>query len=606
MADKSTGSDGVFFPSIVILTFVVWSVIRPAFAPPTTLHTRLTRWTQAPLTVAGARSRTAAGGTALGHVSANALILAANRLRPYAALFAALGLLIGLYPRAVVRRGHLVCWSTESIVAAGFVAGVAGFGTALSTPLAWPVILQALVLLIAAVNVLAAAVCALLMAQRGQQKRVLEHGPTFVSPESVGPSILVGRVDAAILPGHARWLARAGGQIRIPFDRLSCGITILGEKGSGKSRLLFAIHDAIRAQYPAVPILIHDPKGEWYRTYYDSSKDIYVAPHFKGSSSWNVWKDFHSIPELRHALITAAVHAHPGSESFWMDQAVDMLESAASHEDFFLAIKYLASIPSSSAGDEFLLSVFGSARLGFLDIAKAQLMGGGDHWLSIDEYLKHQGRILLLNDPSCADQQRGVFSLFLTAFLLRALSMPDVPPGTLRAVAIIDEALTFHLPPDVDRRIYALCRSKGLCIIAGAQRLPDRHNNERGEWQNAEYTFAMKVIHQESQVALSKRVGTLLFRQKKESKSTHHGGSSSSHSEQDSRQDAIPPEHFGRLDPRKFVLFHDRGIVTGETVDVRREQSKSALPAFDLLDEVVQISRQMMLGGQNEHRNRGS
>ena len=38
-----------------------------------------------------------------------------------------------------------------------------------------------------------------------------------------------------------------------------------------------------------------------------------------------------------------------------------------------------------------------------------------------------------------------------------------------RAVAIIDEALTFHLPPDVDRRIYALCRSKGLCIIAGAR-----------------------------------------------------------------------------------------------------------------------------------------
>jgi hypothetical protein len=108
----------------------------------------------------------------------------------------------------------------------------------------------------------------------------------------------------------------------------------------------------------------------------------------------------------------------------------------------------------------------------------------------------------------------------------------------------------------------------------------------------------MKVIHQETQLALSKRAGTLLFRQQKESKSTSTGGSSKNQSEQDSRQDAIPPEHFGRLDPRKFVLFHDRGIITGETVDVRREQRDTKLPAFDSLDAVTRISSRMTLGGQ--------
>jgi hypothetical protein len=598
---KSGEGDGAVLYGFVILAFVVWSIVHSAFAPKLALHARLACWTEPPLTVVGARSAAAAAasGTALGRIAANNLLVTANRLRPGAALFAVFCLLIGLYPRAATRHGHLTAWSTEALVFAGLVAGVAGVGAGLSTPLAWPGILQAVVLLIASVNIVAAAVCALLVAQRGREKRVLEHGPTFVSPESAGPSILVGRADSAILPGHARWLARAGGEIRIPFDRLSCGITILGEKGSGKSRLLFAIHDAVRARYPNVPILIHDPKGEWFRTYYEPG-DLYIAPHFKDSSNWGVWKDFHEIPELRHALITAAVHAHPGSETFWMDQAVDMLESAASHKDFDQAVKYLAGIPASSPGDEFLLSVFGSARLGFLDIAKAQKMGGGDRVLSIKDYLEHRGRILLLNDPSCADQQRGVFSLFLTAFLLRALSMPDVPAGKLRAVAIIDEALTFHLPPDVDRRIYALCRSKGLCVIAGAQRLPDRHNDERGEWQNAEYTFAMKVIHQESQAALSKRAGSLLFRQKKESKSTHQSGSSKSESVQDSRHDAIPPEHFGRLDPRKFVLFHDRGIVTGETVDVRHEQRERELPIFDPLKMVTEISRQLMLGGKKK------
>ena len=597
---KPEEDDGLVFVGLILLVFVAWSVFRSAFSPTPALYARFAGRTEPPLTVVGARSDAAASPdrASPGRIAANALITAANRVRPGAALFTALCLLLGFYPRTAKRHGHAASWSTEALVGAGLVTGIAGLGGVLATPLAWPGIVQVLALLVAALNVLAASLCALLVAQRGSEKRILDHGPTFVSPESTGPSILVGRADPAILPGHARWLARDRGEIRIPFDRLSRGITILGEKGSGKSRLLFAIHDAIRAQFPGVPILIHDPKGEWYRTYYNAQTDLYFAPHFKESWNWNVWKDFHGIPELRHALITAAVHAHPGSETFWMDQAVDMLGSAASHEDFEQAVIYLSSIPLKRPDDRFLMSVFGSARLGFLDIAKAQLMGGAGHGLSIDDYLKFPGRILLLNDPSCADQQSGVFSLFLTAFLLRVLSMPDVPAGILRAVAIIDEALTFHLPPDVDRRIYSLCRSKGLCIIAGAQRLPDRNNGERGEWQNSEYIFAMKVIHQETQIALSKRAGTLLFRQQKESKSTSTGGSSRSESEQDSRQDAIPPEHFGRLDPRKFVLFHDRGIITGETVDVRREQRDTKLPAFDSLDAVTKISSRMTLGGQ--------
>ena len=599
MADKTTKDDGIFFPSLIILMFIVWSVVQPNLSPRSPLHARLAGWTQTPLTVIGARSRaSAAGAAALGRLGAAILVKAANRLRRGAALYAALCLLIGLYPRAVKHYGHLAAWSSEALVGAGLFAGVTGVAAALSTPLAWPGALQALVLLLAAVNILAAAVCAALVGFREDGKRVLEHGPAFVSPEAKGPSILIGRVNAAILPGHARWLARAGGEVRIPFDRLSTGITILGEKGSGKSRLLFAIHDAIRAKYPKIPILIHDPKGEWFRTYYDAGSDLYYAPHFKNSSKWNVWNDFHAIPELRHALITAAVHAHPGSESFWMDQAVDMLEGAASHEDFDQAAMYLASIPRDRPDDRFLQSVFGSARLGFLDIAKAQKMGGDTVGKSIEGYLKHPGRILLLNDPSCADQQRGVFSLFLTAFLLRVLSMPDVPADTLRAVAIIDEALTFHLPPDVDRRIYSLCRSKGLCIIAGAQRLPDHGNKERGEWQNAEYTFAMKVIHQESQEALSMRAGTLLFHQMKKTTSVSSTTKAKHETEADFNQDAIPPEHFGRIDPRKFILFHDRGLISGETVDVHHEQRVTEMPAFDPLQEVTEISSRMMLGGQ--------
>jgi hypothetical protein len=415
------------------------------------------------------------------------------------------------------------------------------------------------------------------------------------------PGFTVGRVDPGIMPGHSRWLATGGGDILLPFDRLSCGLTILGEKGAGKSRLLFAIHDAIRKRHPDVPILIHDPKSEWFRTYYDPKTDLFFAPHFKGTAAWSLWQDFREAPELRHELLSTCVYAHQDrDETFWMDQAVDLLHQAAGFKTLDEAVEYLEDIPHQHPEDKFLLSVFGTAKLGFLDLAKTELMSSiaGPEPRSIDDFLGQKGRIILLNNPSCASEQKGAFSLFLSAFLLRALSMPDVPEGTLRAVAIIDEALTFNLPPDVDRRIYTLCRSKGVCIVAGAQRLPDRQRSERGEWRTAEHTFAMKCVDQDTQRALTGKAGSLLFRRmaKSTTSSARQQGPSYTESEQDLRREAIPPEHFGRLSPREFVLFHDQGIVTGRTVDVGREQRGIALPRYDLREDVRRISMQLIAG----------
>ena len=449
--------------------------------------------------------------------------------------------------------------------------------------------------------VAAAAVLGLFaMGIRRKPRRELKFGPSFEAPRCVGPSARLGVSQADVLPGHSRWIAKGSGKpIELPFARLSSGISVLGEKGSGKSRLLFALHDAIRASHPRVPILIHDPKGEWHRTYYDAKTDLYFAPHFKGSAAWALWRDFRAAPELTHELLTTTVYAHPDpSGSFWLDQAVELLEAAATFETFHLAARYLARFAREHADDKFALSVFGTAKLGFLDLAKTELMGAASERpaMGIDDFLRWPGRILLLNDPSCASQQRGAFSLFLSAFLLRALSMPDVPAGTLRAVAILDEALTFHLPPDVDRRIYTLCRSKGVCIIAGAQRLPDARNGERGEWQHSDYTFAMRVVDQATQRALSARAGNLIFSETQTSRSTGGAGGSRTESEQDARLEAIPAEHFGRLSPRDFVLFHDGGLVSGRTLDVVRAQRELPRPPFDSREDVRAVSLQLLSG----------
>lgn len=594
------------YPVMVLLVAAL--LASAAVANIRALEDKVMRWSAAPLTAAGRAAAELAGPAEgrptipdlLAHVGAVSLIRASNPLRPFVPLFAVLAAALFGLPRLLKRTGPPRGWPTEALYFAGAYAGVAGFGLALAVPASWvrPIIYA--FELLAAANIAACGYFLLLAAGRPGGKARLQHGPTFAAPRVDGEGILIGTADPKVLPGHARWIADGAGRVVLPFNRLSCGLTVLGEKGSGKSRLLFAIHDAVRAHYPDVPVLIHDPKGEWYRTYYDEKTDLVFAPHFAGSAAWGLWDDFQKVPELRHALISSAVYAHPDSSgTFWMAQAIEMLEQACGFSSFEESVRYLASIPRKNPDDKMLLSIFGTAKLGFLDLAKVEqtrgLAGAADATArSIDEFVRWPGRLFLLNDPSCAAQQRGAFSLFLSAFLLRALSMPDVPAGTLRLVAIVDEALTFNLPPDVDRQIYALCRSKGICIIAGAQRLPDEKLQERGEWQHAEYTLAMKVINQDTQGALSKRAGSIIFKQKQASTSVNSSGQSRTESEHDSRQDAIPPEHFGRLAPRQFVLFHDQGLVTGTTADVAHAQRELALPAFDSRNDVREVSMALL------------
>jgi len=599
MSRRDNESDGTGY-AIALGLLIVWALVYTF--PSSPLHHRLVRWHEKPATYVAAAA-VGAAHTLTERTAANVVAWLTNPLRPYAGLLLLLCLGLALYAPLTRTAGPFLDWQAWLHILCACFTGAVGLGTICGIPAAWPAVARIAGLAAGGVNFASACVCLVVGCSGGGDGRhKLRYGPSFVPPLArIADSIPVGRVDRNVIPSHARWIARRNGQIRIPYDRLSCGVTVIGEKGSGKSRLLFNFHDAIRARYPDVPILIHDPKGEWFRTYYDSGTDLFFAPHFKGSAAWALWSDFERVPELRHELLSTCVYAHQNREdTFWMDQALDLLDQASGFETVKRATDYLADIPHQNPDDKFLLSVFGTAKLGFLDLVKTEMMSAmaGAPARSIDDFLSWPGRIILLNNPACASEQKGAFSLFLSAFLLRALSLPDVPAGTLRAVAIVDEALTFNLPPEVDRRIHTMCRSKGVCLVTGAQRLPDRQRSERGEWHNAEYTFAMKCVDQDTQRELSKRAGSVHYQSMAKSTTTAPSqraqGPSYTDSEHDMRHDAIPPEHFGRLAPREFTLFHDRGIVTGRTLDVPREQRDIALPAYDRRDDVRRISMQLM------------
>jgi len=413
-------------------------------------------------------------------------------------------------------------------------------------------------------------------------KSTLKHGPEFSSPtlnDDTIPGITIGRIDRNVLPEITRQFCNVNElPVILAYDRLSRGITALGEMGMGKSRLLAAIEAGIRKQYPDIPILIHDPKGEWLRTCYNPETDLIFAPNDERSCGWKIWEDFKLHPELRHSLITSAVESHHSGQSdrFWSDTAIQLLKTAVSKPDVETAKKFLKLKKDENAGDKTFQSTYATAALSFRDIATIDYIAKKGPAKTIDEFLQHKGRIFLLNNPACATEQHGALSLMLSAFLIQAVSQPDLPEPQLRAAVIIDEALTFHLPADVERVVYNQSRSKGLCIVAAAQRLPDSTYGERGMWANQAYHyFAMRISDLRTREALAQRTGKLIFNEEQKSNSESKGidgNGNTSTSEVERHYSAMSPESFGALSPREFILFHNAGIAPGIVANVPGEQ----------------------------------
>lgn len=192
---------------------------------------------------------------------------------------------------------------------------------------------------------------------------------------------------------------------------------------------------------------------------------------------------------------------------------------------------------------------------------------------TIEDFVHHKGRIFLLNNPACKGEQAGALTLFLSAFLMKIISMPDLAEDQLRAVAMIDEALTFHLPIDVETSVYSQSRSKGLCIIASAQWLPRKAEHERGMWAHqANNIFAMRIGDLDTRAAFSQRIGKLLYNEKQKSVSTGDKNSSSTTSEVEKQHHAFAPEDYGSLKNREFILFHENGVAPGRVRDIDSRQ----------------------------------
>lgn len=407
----------------------------------------------------------------------------------------------------------------------------------------------------------------------------IKHGAIFVPTKAkTDEGISISNFDLDVLPDHIRDFSNSSStNLRLPYNRLSRTTTILGDMGCGKSRLLYLIEHGIRQHYPDIPILIHDPKGEWLRTLYNPDTDLIFAPFDKRTFKWDIIQDFKAHPELIHSLVATAVESHQSGQTdrFWSDSAIELLKDAFRSSDSIEKVKIeLKMKMNSKDGDKTFQSQLATALLGFRDIVTVSLTNS-DKVLSIEDIITHKGRIFLLNNPACTAEQQGSLSLMLSAFFMQTIAMADMSTAdSLRAAVIIDEALTFNLPNEIERGVYTQCRSKGLAIFAASQRLPQKEKHERGAWaDNPNHLIAMRVGDMPTREMLSKRIGTMTYDERQESFSFGEKSSSLTHSKVQRQHAVLLPEDFGNLKKRQIVLFHENGVGVGTVLDSFGEQS---------------------------------
>lgn len=149
-----------------------------------------------------------------------------------------------------------------------------------------------------------------------------------------------------------------------------------------------------------------------------------------------------------------------------------------------------------------------------------------------------------------------------------SLSLPDVENSfKLNSLILIDEALTFKLPAEIETAIFTQCRSKGVAIVAGSQRIGAAAAGEITEWyQSANQIFAMKINNMATRKSLSERIGGLIFSEEEDEAIKE-------------RQYAVmPPEKFGSIKATEFLFLHDEGLYPGKVRTIKAEQNQNIEP----------------------------
>lgn len=270
-----------------------------------------------------------------------------------------------------------------------------------------------------------------------------------------------------------------------PID-FTKGSLIIGQQGAGKTEMFLSIlSQNIEYTYFQRQVL-HDVKGDLTQKFYRSKRDIILNPYDNRAFVW----DFFGENDIGTVEIffSAYMKAVQGSKKdFFSGSAQDRymglikeiffqdISNAEKWSQFISELdRYFESVAQLEKSSE--KDVAQTMRLQ-LEFFKLQyfLISNGARTFSLKDFFKSQNRSLyMLNSAEYSQTLNPYFSGFVAALTAVLVSMQDTKNDL--TLLLLDEYLTFLevLPDETVTQLHTLIRSKGGCLMAAVQYIPER------------------------------------------------------------------------------------------------------------------------------------
>lgn len=280
-------------------------------------------------------------------------------------------------------------------------------------------------------------------------------------------------------------------------------ILVLGGMGSGKTEWILSVATQ-REQFHRQ--LFHDTKGDFTQKLYDQNTDFIFNPYDERSVVWDIWSEMETNETLATAFFKNFMRASTKEDDFWSAKSSDVLAELALqvHDDESISKNQkwleLASVIEhwiekvNDGSDNTKKSLSNTVEMAKdLCYLMAYRSHCGAKQFTIAEWLKTNSRLFLLNNSAYAEKLTPLFSGFTAVLTSILLSKADTKEDL--TLMILDEFFALKFDEVTRSNLLTQVRSKGGCLIIGAQYMPLKDKAELQQIDSSRYAMILFQIN---------------------------------------------------------------------------------------------------------------
>lgn len=360
-----------------------------------------------------------------------------------------------------------------------------------------------------------------------------------------------------------------------PID-FTKGSLIIGQQGAGKTEMFMSIlSQNVDYTYFQRQIL-HDVKGDLTQKFYSQNRDIILNPYDNRAYVWDFFgeNDIGTVEIFFNAYMKAV---QGSKKDFFSGSAQDRYMGLIK-EIFFQNIpntqkwaqfifeldRYFEAVAELEKSSE--KDVAQTMRLQ-LEFFKLQyfLISSGASTFSLKEFFKSSNRSLfMLNSAEYSQTLNPYFSGFVAALTAVLVSLQDTKENF--TLLLLDEYLTFLevLPDETVTQLHTLIRSKGGCLMAAVQYIPERSgekNIHQALLNSAYWMFIFETTDNYTIRQIQQSVGKVEYSKRQLSNSNNTKGSRAQESRSTDRVELLDDDAFSQMNFHHITYCRSKALL---------------------------------------------